>query len=824
MKSRLILLLSVLLAIPAGAVPTVEGAPRWASDLPGCALSAEQSRYAVQALVTGAAADRFAALTLHDARTGARPDAPLGTFSLSATDVGGARLEGARAISFSPQGWTEERVDGTLTARAEVFTLAPNVFAVTVTLGGVSSPLSLRATLEGNLGTGSATLGTGSGAFPLLLTLDSGEERPFGVALGSTAGSSVSAGAGGSAYAVTLDLVATSDGVVAFVLAQDDATAQTISRGEAAVTAAGGVEGWAGAAQSRWAAQLATFSPPHTTDAEARANDALALSVLLNNELGGAEGGLRGSLPAKTHFNYFEVRDTGFLALAAVEGPSARAQAYLDGVWRGQEAGAGNLQAGLIPHRVDEAGGAPSWNQASVSDHYSERPAFAPALRALRDRGLPPLEPPALTALLDAQLSLLGWWRDHRDWDEDLVLEANGGLEAGADNSPRFFEMWGSGDGVRLPVPEVQPRARTPLNAVDVSSSLYAEYLEASQLAGALGRGEDQRQSLARASLLGAQIDEATFGFWDEVRGGYFDYWLQGTERERVPLRIRTPVIWAPLTVGAARELTRANRALAHLLSEVEFWRPHGVPSVAVGEGTFDSAQRWRGAAFAEQQYEAMVALYRYGYEAEAEQLRQRTLATLQAAGTFREAFDPETGAGRGPGCFGTSAAVAVAIARNRHQEEAFAVERGGLPRVRQGQLRRMIRISNGQLLLEVRVAGSREVPVTTLSAADQLFAEVPMGIELSDPHGLIGDAEVEMRLPAYEKLQARWTAGPGAGRTLDLEGEELTLTARVGDRIELSGLRFVGAQTCGCAGGGGAGLGALGVLLWLLAVHRRRA
>ncbi len=818
MKSRRLLLLSLLLAIPAGAVPTVEGAPRWASDLPGCALSTDQSRYALKALVSGPAADRFAALTLHDARTGARPDAPLGTFSLSATDVGGARLDGARAIAFSPLGWTEQRVDGTLTARAEVFTLAPNVFVVTVTLGGVSTPLTLRATLEGDLGTGSATLGSGSGGFPLLLTLDSGEGRPFGLALGSTAGSSVSAGAGGSAYAVTLDLVAASDGVVAFVLALDDATAQGISRGEAAITAAGAVEGWAASAQSRWAAQVASFSPPHTSDAEARASDALALAVLLNNELGGAGGGLMGSLPAKTHFNYFEVRDTGFQSLAAAEGPSARAQAYLDGVLRGQETGAGHPQAGLIPHRVDEAGGAPSWNQASVSDDYSERPAFAPALRALRDRGLPPLEPTALNALLDAQLSLLDWWRLHRDWDEDLVLEANGGLEAGADNSPRFLEMWGSGDGVRLPVPEVQPRPRTPLNAVEVSSSLYAEYLQASQLAGALGREEDQSQALSRASLLGAQIDEATFGFWDDTRGGYFDYWLRGTERERVPLLTRTPGIWAPLTVGAAREPGRVTRAVEHLLSSVEFWRPHGVSSVAIGEGTFDPAQRWRGAAFAEQQYEAMVALYRYGYEAEAEQLRQTTLATLRQSESFAESFDPETGAGRGPGCFGTSAAVAVAIARNRHQEEAFAVERGGLPRARSGQLRRMIRISNGQLLLEVKVEGSRELPVTTLHSSEQLFAEDPMAIELGDPHGLIGDAEVSLHLPAYERLQARWTAGPGAGKTLELEGEDLVLTARVGDRIELSELRFVGAQTCGCASGGGAGLGALVVLLGLFA------
>lgn len=705
---RSLALLGIAISLGVSAAPTLEGGPRLTTARPGTAFSGYRSRYAIKADAASARADEAGALSIFDARTGARVNQPLGTFSLRVRDGATEVLAGARSIHFEPIGWTESRSDGALSLDVSVFTLAHDVFAVVAHLGGVSSTLTIEGALSGTLPSGTATVGAGSGQVPLAATINSGEGRAFGVALGAAGTISGQTSADGAAYSASVFQSLSSDGTVAFVLAFHDAPDSAAPLASAALSARGDPSGWLSEARTYWTAFYASHSPSRETSPARAAADERAAAALWHNELGPSGNQVLGATPAKTARAWFEARDSSWHAVAAAEQSTARAWAHVEAELRGQRTGASDPEVGLIPHGQAETGEAPSLGIPTATDAYSEMPALGWALRAIQDRG--GKEPDKLGRALDAGLLATAWWRARRDKDQDLVPEVNGSLEAGQEGSARFTEVWGSESAARLPVPAVDPRPR--LDAADLASELQHDYVELSRVAGVLGRSE-QRELSSRASLLAAQIDEATYGFWDEVRGAYADYTLVGTNRDRQLTHTRAPNMWWPLVVGAARDATRVGRVVEHLLGASEFWRARGVLSLAGFDPAFGASLPWKGALSPEQQYLTMVALYRYGYEAEAEQLRQRLLDLGAGQTEPYEHYDADTGAGLGAAGFGATAAVLLEAARNRHQAETFVLERGGVAKVRQGELRRVFRHMDGAVLMEISAEGTSELPWT---------------------------------------------------------------------------------------------------------------
>src|SRR5690606_10817649 len=124
------------------------------------------------------------------------------------------------------------------------------------------------------------------------------------------------------------------------------------------------------------------------------------------------------------------------------------------------------------------------------------------------------------------------------------------------------------------------------------------------------------------------EVEDPVNGHWDPEQGGWFDYVRVGTDKARETLETRTHVLWAPLTTGLSREGTRVRGVVEQLLDPNAFLRD-GVVSVAVDTrlAGFDPAAPWRGAIQPEIEWSALLALSRYGYEAQAQTLREKLLA-----------------------------------------------------------------------------------------------------------------------------------------------------------------------------------------------------
>lgn len=786
------------------AAPTLSGGPRFFHDGTSrtAAFSGHRSHYAVKADVGATRGDLSGALVFHDARTGAVPDRPLGTLTLRFHESGTTRLgAGTRTIAFEPIGWTEARTDGALRSDVAVFTLAHNVFAVVVGVAGVTAPLTVEARLEAVQTdvSGTATAATQS----VDLTLDAGESRPFGLTLASVADSTVTA-TSGNAYTATVATTLGASGTAAFVLAFGPAST-TGALATSAIGASGAPSTWLASARESWDGHYATFAPPQDDDAARRAADRVAVATLWHNEQGPSATELWGASPAKTAYEWFEVRDVAFHALATTNRDAQGALSLLEGATHRR--------------RYGEAGRYPRFGITGVTDDTSELPAFGWVARALVDRH--PLTTEQKRSVYTRLRDTAAWWRLHRDRDGDTVPELNGGFESGAPASPRFSDLW----QVRpeYPVEDLDPRPR--LNAPDLSASLWHQYVEASRLAPDVGSEDEGLELLRRANYLAEAIEDPTLGHWNETDALYADYVLRSSSTRELRT-IHTPASWWPLVVGVARNPLRVKQVVARMQDPEQFATPHGVTSVvrATSQG-FAADAPWSGAISPEQQWLSVIALYRYGYEAEAEALRVQLLDRITSEASPREHYRADTGAGLGVSGFDTSAAVFVEALRNRHQAETFMVSRGGNAKERTGAIRRMFNL-NGFLYYEVVVPESMEVPVTRMTAAAAILRDEPTVIELSDPRGLLGAREFTLRFPRFSALSfVRIREGAREEAALeDTTGEGVSLTAKVGDRIELHDLRYPG-EGCGCGQAGGAGplAVALGLLVALRAGAGRR-
>lgn len=737
--------------------PTLDGGPRIRSDLIGGAYSDFGGRFAVKPVLVGADEDRPGAFGFYDTRSGRSRDAYQGVFAIEVRDGAATRLRTGRRVAFDVHGWTETVVDGALTANVRVETVARNLYRARVTLTGVSGALSVAGRIDGTVATG-ATYDNG------LLVIDNADRPAFGLALGGGALD----GAGGTTYFASATTTITGDGSVDLLVGFDEEPAHA----REVLSAMPLVVDW-----------TAGLSKPHSTDARYLAAQERALSILRMGEVTARSGAVLGGAAAKSHYNELWVWDSAFHALGVSEWDAMRAFAHLEGVYRGQLTD-GGTEGGLLYNHVDEAGAPVRLALPGYTDEFSQAPAIGFAMREVYDRSArDEAAKAALQRSFDVSVPYLDWWARRRDRDSDGLAEFNGGWESGWDNSPRFTEVWGDGLVPRLPADDSDPRPR--LDCVDLNAWLYLYLVELQRSAERLGRA-DAADWRAKADALAMKIDAA---FWDDAGGRYADYTRAG-DRQRFEKTNTAVTIW-PLFAGATRDLGRAKRVIEQrLLDPAKLWGAFGVPSVAFDDPAFDARDYWRGPVWINVSYAAMIALFRYGYEAEAEELKVKTLELVASDHGIWEYYDARTGAGLNAYQFGWSGALFLEALRDRHQADAFAVGSR-----REGEIRRLSRLADGAVLAEVSVDGSYEVPVTRFSAPAELFDGSPVTLSFSDPHGVVGDAAVQVRFPAF----------PAA--------EEVT--AHIGDQVVVQGYEKRG---CGCSAGPG-----FFTLALLLLCRRRR-
>ncbi|HEY8212428.1 MAG TPA: trehalase family glycosidase [Myxococcaceae bacterium] len=796
------------LLVMALAAVGVSGGPVVVAETPGGAVSDFGSWYAVKAVTAGTRAQEPAALAIYDARPNTPGDRPVGTFSVQVRDeFFMPKLEGARAIAFRPHGWEEHPVDGALSADVSVFTLERNVFAVVIALHGVSAPLTFSAVLRGTGAAGGSMTGNE-------VTLDDGRGQAFGVFAGSTASVQFIAFTPGvnNEYEWQKMYPVTGDVTVGFVLAFEDGPGLAEGRGVAALAGHGAAGTWLTPVLADWAAYRASFPgvgavPQAWADADANAQATLRMNRDGRGWIGLGSPPLGGIARSKTHADHFWLLDSPIAALAVSESSVPDAFQVL-GTLLDAQVPAGASEAGLIPNHVDDVGATPSLNNPLATDAYSAPPVLPVVLRTLWERSAKDVAAQSdLERAYRGGAALHDWWRARRDLDGNGLIEVNGSVEAEMPDSPRF-SVWAA--TANIPVPDSTPRAR--LNASDLNAWLQWSELELWRTGEVLGKS-DASSWLNAANARASKIDDATQGFWDDEKGAWVDYALDAN-REKAPQGPRTPSSFWPFATGTERDPVRLRRAATGLTDPAQLWLAHGVPSVAATEIGFLQDVPWRGAISPWQTYFLLQGLSRFGFEAEAEALRTRLLDTLAAQPAMYAHYAAFTGVGLEAAGTSTTAAVFVEALRRRYEEETFALLGGSVPTSRQGQIRRMFRFSDGVVLAEISVDGTRELPRTHFTAAAAIFSGDPTALTFADPTGAVGTREITVSLPAFDQAEVEIEHGDGSAETMSLEKAPLSVTVRLDDTLRLQRYHFAGEHSCGCGEGGGAPLGALAMVI----------
>ena len=175
--------------------------------------------------------------------------------------------------------------------------------------------------------------------------------------------------------------------------------------------------------------------------------------------------------------------------------------------------------------------------------------------------------------------------------------------ESGMDNSPRFDDV-------------------VPMDCIDFSCFLAHEYACMRRIAEALELPEDAADYAARFDVLASRINALLY---DEQDGRYYD-------RETATGRLRRVSAvsgFLPLFAGVCTQ-EQAARLAADLKDPSTFGTELGVPSIAANDPTFGS-DMWRGPVWINYNYMIALGLRRYGYEAQADELIDATLAAIAA-------------------------------------------------------------------------------------------------------------------------------------------------------------------------------------------------
>ena len=218
----------------------------------------------------------------------------------------------------------------------------------------------------------------------------------------------------------------------------------------------------------------------------------------------------------------------------------------------------------------------------------------------------------------------LEWDMAHRDTDGAGLLEwfieehvnCRSG-ESGMDNSPRF-------DGA------------IQLDATDFNAFLSMECETMARFAETLGLTEEmsywQNHHARINSLINARL-------WNEEKGFYFDYDVVGN----VQSDAMASSGFLPLICGAASP-AQAARIVGHLHNPATFKTDFPVASIAVSDTAHYSKDMWRGPVWVNINWLIERGLRRYGFHADAEALRGRTMAEIEKMylkyGTIFEYYD----------------------------------------------------------------------------------------------------------------------------------------------------------------------------------------
>ncbi len=447
-----------------------------------------------------------------------------------------------------------------------------------------------------------------------------------------------------------------------------------------------------------------------------------------------------GCVPTKVHYNWFWLWDSGFQALGYGEYRPARARDAILTMLGVQE------KEGFISHMTNE------WMEPLTP--HSQPPVFGFA----GARIVHPSDPGSLEftrTMYESSKPFLEWWSDNRDRNNNGLFEYLSQDEGGWDNSPRadyvkkmmFIPYYGN-------LGEILGSKIKPLESVDLNSWMYSYYLAMARWAGELGLEQEADDWREKADVLAQKIDAL---LWDQEAKAWFDtYSWVGSDKYH-HFKVLTPAIWFPAFLGATRDEAKARAVIEeHLLDPDEFFGKYPVPTVAYNDPRFDRTESgWKSHIWLVTAYSALEALFRFGYEDEAEELRERLLEMMADQDGMKgiyETYDPLTGkykseyskGGYSSFQFGWSSAFTMEMILERHQGERFVFEHTAKVK---GHVRRAIEFSGRSDFFYVEAG--RDLPLVELESQTEapLLNAPAVRLKLTDPYGSLSQSSFRVFL-----------------------------------------------------------------------------
>ena len=204
-----------------------------------------------------------------------------------------------------------------------------------------------------------------------------------------------------------------------------------------------------------------------------------------------------------------------------------------------------------------------------------------------------------------------------------------------ARSSGARFLTWGRGEGSNM---DNSPRfdINEPFAAVDLTSYAVAETELIARFIEEITPEHREAVHLGwMAEELAAEVQEY---FWHEDEGFFFDRYPDGDW-----LNTRTLAGLVPLFAGVATAEQAESLVTRHLQDANGFWTEFPLASLAGDDPRYDQ-NMWRGGAWPGMNLLIIHGLRRYGYDAVADELRQRTIDGLAAmyvrTGSLWEFYD----------------------------------------------------------------------------------------------------------------------------------------------------------------------------------------
>lgn len=344
----------------------------------------------------------------------------------------------------------------------------------------------------------------------------------------------------------------------------------------------------------------------------------------------------------------------------------------------------------------------------------------------------------------------------------------------------------------------------------DLVTNCYVNKLEDPAPSSQLGYGAVVLGRLAR--ILGRDQDAAYWAqqyqrhcraidsLWDEQRG----YWIV-TYRDTLKDDVLTSSVLYPVFTDLCRDPAKIKRVIEqHILNPAEFNGHFPVPTVACDDPRYyhdkppfqdnSPAGLWRGNLWMPEAWVIVKGLYKYGYEAEANDMVGRLLDMMshqsasvgeypQFAFSPAEWYNSENGLGQNNRAFSWSSAVALDFLLGNYQNERVVGTNPERDRRIEGHVREIFDFASGNSLF--RVESMKTVfPVLKMATADGLPINRSEKVEFSfsDPAGNFGRSMIPFAID-----DTRWQVADATSGQELAKGKDGLYPVPIGSKLTLA-------------------------------------